>query len=334
MWSAERHAGEAKRLERLGQVSEARAEWTQAAAKAEAVTLRHPRSRRAGDAAVLQAEALARSGACQDATQRLAEARERVTQVSQRERIDLAAAECAVTAGRPLEVDAALVGPLGSTNADRRSRAEYLAGEAATARMDFAAAVVHLNRSHEPGAREKALVAQQQAVIGQAARRSDLVPALAELSRLQHTERGTDDAGRLIALLAAVAVTPETPAARFHVAEVARDSLQAPLLAGELFLEAAGDTAWRYAPKALIAALSVLPERRDSIIAVLDSRYAGSPYTRAFHGEVSVAYAAAEDSLARELGGPDGGGRAHSSNAWIRVPFGAPVPGPRGPKLP
>jgi hypothetical protein len=106
--------------------------------------------------------------------------------------------------------------------------------------------------------------------------------------------------------------------------------LHAPLLAGRLFLDAAAaDSASLYAPKALIAALAVLPERRDSIVALLDSRYAASPYTRVFHGEQSIAYAAAEDSLAREMGVQVAGSRA----AVAGVLFDAPVPGPRGPRL-
>src|SRR4026207_309365 len=89
---------------------------------------------------------------------------------------------------------------------------------------------------------------------------------------------------------------------RVRAAERARSSLAAPTLAGALFLEVAGrDTASLYAPKALVAALPLLPEQHDSIVGLLNARYAASPYTRAFYGEPSVAYVAAEDSLAREL---------------------------------
>jgi len=108
--------------------------------------------------------------------------------------------------------------------------------------------------------------------------------------------------------------------------------LHAPALAGQLFLDAvAADSTSLYAPKALIAALAVLPERRDSLVAVLDSRYAGSPYTRVFHGQPSVAYAAAEDSLARELGVKGGAMRSNAMSTGVL--FDAPVPGPRGPRF-
>ena len=64
MWSAERLAREARRQEANGLQAQARINWGLAAAKAESVLVRHPRSRWADDALVLQGEALARSGAC------------------------------------------------------------------------------------------------------------------------------------------------------------------------------------------------------------------------------------------------------------------------------
>ena len=130
--------------------------------------------------------------------------------------------------------------------------------------------------------------------------------------------------------MTAVIPVPETPGMRFRMAELARDSLGAPALAGQLFLDVtAGDTGSLYAPKALVAALALLPDRRDSIARVLDTRFAASPYTRVFHGEPSVAYAAAEDSLARELGVQF----AQSTTAPSGARFDAPIPGPRGPWL-
>jgi len=56
MWSAEQHAKGARKAEAQGQESEARSEWAQAAAKAEAVVIKHPKSRWVDDAWVLQAE--------------------------------------------------------------------------------------------------------------------------------------------------------------------------------------------------------------------------------------------------------------------------------------
>jgi len=433
MWSAEQHAKGARQLEASGRVSEARAEWAQAAAKAEGVVTRHPRSRWADDALVLQAEGLARSGACEDAQEPLTRARSTVKDISLRERLELADAQCTL-AGRPGAVPEKLVHVLASSDDARRSRAELLAGQAAVLQLDFASAVDHLNRCRElaalparahallelrrsqeatatliaigdspifeteradllgrlaavggPGVASTALdrllhktrmpfaeqarlliadgdryltlgdpapaqnrylraitVApagtteagtararlQQLLVVG-ARQRGDLAPVITELTLLSREEGGNAAAKSLLDLVTQAATTPETPGARFRVAELARDSLQAPGLAGQLFLDiAAADTASLYAPKALVAALPLLPDRRDSITSVLETRYAASPYTRAFHGEPSVAYVAAEDSLARELGVAVA--RAGPS---MSPRFDAPVPGPRGPTL-
>lgn len=331
MWSAEHHAAAARRLERQGQPSEARAEWTLAATRARVVLTRRPRGRAADDALVLQAEALARAGACQDAAAPIAGAVERATDTAARERVALAAAECAVATGHADDAAAALRLPLESRNADRRSRAEYLAGASAALRLDWNAALVHFGRSHEPNARGRGLVAEQQLRIVRAVTLADLTPVTAELTRLVHVEHGTDEATHVLELLNQVMAGPATPSARFHAAEVARDSLQAHALASGMFLAVArADTASLYAPKALIAALVLRPELHDSIVGVLDARYPSSPYTLAFHGQPSAAYAAAEDSLARALGVATPRGPAVASTPR----FDSPSPGPRGPRQP
>jgi len=324
MWNAEQHARDARRLEHLGQVSEARAQWAQAAAKAKRVPTEK--------GLVLQVEGLARSDACQDIGAPLAQARAQVTDQASQERIDLAEAECAVAAGDPGRAAAALAAPLASRNAERRSRAEYVAGRAAVQRSDYEAAILHFNRSRMPGAAGRALVGQERSLITRAARRSDLQPIAAELNRLVHTASGTEDAVQLLEVVTQVQAVAETPGARFHVAELARDSLQATALAGQLFLEtAASDTGSLFAPKALIAALALLPDRRDSILALLDSHYAASPYTRAFHGDASLAYAAAEDSLAREMGMRVA--RSTPVPPAVRLEVPPPTPGRRGPPV-
>lgn len=434
MWSAERYARDARHSERRGQLSEARSQWAQAAAKAERVVLRYPRSRWADDALTLQAEGLARSGACDEAATIIARVRESVKDPALRERTELADAECALAAGRPVQAEAALALPLASKDGARRSRAEYLAGQAAALRLDYSAAVARFDRSREPAAqpaRARALLAAghtvdaavalealtgrafeteradllaqlaaiggvqaasaaldrmlarakrmpfeeqarlliadadrrlahgdhdeaaaryrratliapaatneagvalagvQRVQIARAKQRSDLKPIEAELARLS-IEPGAVTVKRVLDLVRQAMTIGETPGAGLRLAELARDSLGAPALAGQLFLDvAARDTGSLYAPKALLSALPLLPERRDSIATVLDTRYAASPYTRAFHGEPSVAYAAAEDSLARELGVQV----ARSSPVLAGTRFDPPKPGPRGPQL-
>jgi hypothetical protein len=324
MWNAKRHAHDARQLEQHGQSSDARAQWVQVAAKAKAW--------RTDDALVLRAEGLAYSGACRDGDALIARARASIQDVTRRERVDLAEAECALAGGDAARAEAALAAPLASKNADRRSRAEFLAGRAAALRVDYDAATRHFTRSREPGAPGRALVSEQQLRVARATQRADLTPIASELTRLLRTVSGTEEGRSVLDLLTAVMAVAERPAARFRAAEIARDSLHAPALAGQLFLDAvADDSASLYAPKALIAALAVLPERRDSLAALLDSRYAGSPYTRVFHGQPSVAYAAAEDSLARELGVQGVGTRTNAGPAGVL--FDAPVPGPRGPRF-
>jgi hypothetical protein len=432
MWSAERYAGEARRLEARGQEPEARARWALAAVKAETVIARHPHSRWADDAVVLQGEALARAGTCGTAAAPIAKALAEVTAEPLRERAGLAAARCALMTGQPVAAERALAGVLASNDAGRRSEAEYLAGRATGSRFDYDAAVAHFRRSHEPAAlpaRAQALLAagrpedagavldtlaadrrfsradwtelldalatagsgaaasttldrllararvpttdalrlliadgdrrlargeldgaaaryrqaaalpasddgvarvrEQRVLVARARVRDDLGPVAAELTRI--AAAGAADARPLLDLVTRVAAIPERPGVGFRLAELARDSLGTPRLAGQLFLDlAAADAGSLFAPKALVAALPLLPDRHDSIIGVLDRVYAASPYTRALRGEASAAFAAAEDSLARMLG--------------VQVAWGAPVgaarsgpraglTGPRGPWL-
>ncbi|MGH7519826.1 MAG: hypothetical protein ACREMI_00960 [Gemmatimonadales bacterium] len=433
MWTAERYAKDARQFERSGRMSDARAQWALAAAKAERVAIRHPRSRWADDALTLQAEGLARSGACEEAGDVIARVRQSVKDRALLERAELADAECAVAARLPTQAEAALALPLASKDGSRRSRAEYLAGQAAALRRDYAAAVTHFERSMDAAAlpartsallaagrlpeaaaaletvtapqfeteradllaqmaaggpeaasaaldkllvRGKRMAFQEQArlliadadrrlargdydeaalryrraaqvapvasteagvasvglqriVIARARQSSDLKPVEAELARLS-LEPGAISAKNLLEMVRQALRAGETAGAGFRSAELARDSLGAPALAGQLFLDvAARDTGSLYAPKALLAALPMLPDRHDSIVAVLDARYAASPYTRAFHGEPSVGYAAAEDSLARELGVQV----ARSSASRLGARFDPPIPGPRGPQL-
>ena len=458
MWSAERFAKDARRLEAQGQVPEAQTQWARAAVKAESVLARHPRSRWADDALVLRGEGLARAGDCSTGAAPIAKALATVSDASLRERSGLAAAQCALAAGKPIDAEQALAQALESGDGGRRSRAEYLAGQASVARHDYAAAVVHFRRSREPAAlpaRAHALLAAGRpvdaaAVIDTIARgrfaetegiellgglaavggadlasaaldrmlsskgrgtrvpfaeqarlliadgdrrlalgdhdaaaaryrqaqlaapaaneaglarvrelrvltaravdRRDLAPIVAELRRMARPGAGDIAAGggggggggatggvaearNLLDLVTHVAGTPETPGLAFRAAELARDSLRAPRLAGTLFLAlAATDSGSLFAPKALVAALALLPDQHDSIAGVLEAGYAASPYAQALRGEATPAYAAAEDSLARELGvqvvpaAPsavgDGGAR-----------FGVPLTGPRGPVL-
>ena len=84
----------------------------------------------------------------------------------------------------------------------------------------------------------------------------------------------------------------------FLAAELARDTLAAPLLASSLFRRVADD--WPespYAPKALLAVGMLDPVWADSAHALLASRYAESPYVAYVQGNALPEYKALEDSL-------------------------------------
>jgi tetratricopeptide (TPR) repeat protein len=85
----------------------------------------------------------------------------------------------------------------------------------------------------------------------------------------------------------------------FLLGEVARDSLEAPQLAHEVFLRILKD--WPdspYAPKAVLAAQRLDPEWADSGRVLLETRYLDSPYLAMIRGEEASAYRSLEDSLA------------------------------------
>jgi hypothetical protein len=152
MWSAERFAKEARRAEAKGNGLEARSWWARAAVKAESVVARHPKSRWAEPALVLQGEGWARSGACDRAAAPLALALRDARDPARRERAALAAAECALDARDARAARHALAEVTGSGDGRRRSRAALLAGRVAELEREYASAAEWYGRSAEPGA--------------------------------------------------------------------------------------------------------------------------------------------------------------------------------------
>ncbi len=180
---------------------------------------------------------------------------------------------------------------------------------------------------------QRARVRQVRVFAAQAESLADLVEAQARLYRVTRTGAPSAAAGEarsLESLVRRVLVRQDVDeGAQFRTAELVRDSLGASRLAGRLFVGFARQ--WPssiFAPKAVVAAAALLAEQRDSLIAVLDSSYPTSPYTRALRGEFSPAFAAAEDSLARALGL-----ELQPPTAFLVSRVSAPVPGPRGPLL-
>ena len=159
---------------------------------------------------------------------------------------------------------------------------------------------------------------------------ADLVGLRARLGKLVQTTP-TADARALETLFRHVLDAEDVQeGGQFRTAELVRDSLMAPHLAGRLFVGfARAHPASPFAPKALVAALGLLPTARDSLVAALDARYSTSPYTLALRGADSPAFAAAEDFLARSLGVE----REVLPEPTLLVRVAPPIPGPRGPTL-
>jgi len=434
MWSAEQLAKHAQQAEERGGSLDARSYWARAAVKAESVAARHPRSRWATPALVLQGEGLAKSGACDRATAPLETALRASRSEALRERAALALAECALAANPPGAAAGPLVEVMRSRDARRRSQAALLAGRAAELAGDAAAAAEWYGRSTAaaaPSARARVLLAagrmpdavalldtlargrfreadwgplledvaratgpdtasrtldallvrarvpagargrllladgdrllavgrapaaearyaqvvglvpdslegQQaqvrvlRALAAQADSMADLVAVQARLGRLRQGAAAGET--RVLEALLRRVLDAEDVAegSQFRMAELTRDSVGAPRLAARLFVAfAAAHPGSVFAPKAVVAALALLPDARDSLIAVLDARYPASPYTLALHGDVSPAFAAAEDSLAQTLGVE----RAALPELLLFGRVAPPVPGPRGPML-
>lgn len=116
----------------------------------------------------------------------------------------------------------------------------------------------------------------------------------------------TGEAGQLNATLLRIKAAEESSSARapqadlrlFLAAEAARDTLAAPGVAASLFRRLVDD--WPdspYAPKALLAARMLAPTWADAAGALLEGRYAASPYVAFVQSGSTPEYQALEDSL-------------------------------------
>ena len=435
MWSANRLASDARKQEAQGQVAMAKLTWARAAVKAESIVIKHPNSRWADDALVLQVEGLANSGNCAllEAPRKRAEAA--VSKDDLRERVALAGARCALMQGRAGAVPALLEDVVKSDDAHRRSVAYYFLGQSAVMRADWDQAIEAYGHSREPNAgigRARALLAagrlpEARTFLDTLSRRhyddslwaltlddlaraaGDSVASLALDSLLLRTRLTGGGRGRLLladgdrlrkagrhaaagaryaqvlrlvpdsveaahaevrALIAAAGAAPGIPdlapigeqldqllargagfaqqdamqfqrvllavwkpdstdIAWFRAGEIARDTLVGPALAAAWFERIPQRFPKSlFAPKALIALAALRPAASDSVLAVLDSSFATSPYTLALRGNVSPAYEALEDSLGEALGLVTVRARVFLAQ-WVS----GPVPGQKGPPL-
>jgi hypothetical protein len=116
-----------------------------------------------------------------------------------------------------------------------------------------------------------------------------------------------DQGGRVLAAAdSAQAGGAQADLRLFLAAEAARDSLGAPALAASLFrtiVEVLPESP--YAPKAILAGTALDPAWGESVVPLLQERYALSPYAALVRGEEPYGYRELEDSLqifARGLG--------------------------------
>jgi hypothetical protein len=154
---------------------------------------------------------------------------------------------------------------------------------------------------------ERARLALLRRSLSRARTLDDLAPHVDSLAALvQRGSAAAGDAGLLATPITRLRALPDSAPAgspqgdlRFFLgAETAREELQAPALAANLFRQLAVQwPASPYAPKAFLAAQMLDPEDGASAQATLDSLYPASPYLAMLRGEEAPGYQALEDSL-------------------------------------
>jgi tetratricopeptide (TPR) repeat protein len=167
-------------------------------------------------------------------------------------------------------------------------------------------------------------------------RPEDLAPLVTALEQVSiNFEMAAEEARQLATLVggvheAATRVTWETlrgDLRLFLAAEVARDSLQSPALAGHIFRRILDDFPnSSYAGKVVLALQRLEPTCSDSARALLDGLYSDSPYLAMVRGQDPPEYRLLEDSLGAFAASS---ARKAPQPATRRVPPGRDVEGPR-----
>ena len=177
-----------------------------------------------------------------------------------------------------------------------------------------------------------ARVARLQARAARAESLDSLAAVSTDLAPLTQHGSGVGAARRLQQILEQLGGKDSSVAGMFRRGELARDSLQAPPLAAALLIGFAQQHPTSlFAPKAIVAAIPLVPDRSDSLTHVLQGTYRTSPYTLALNGASSPGYTQAEDSLARLFGIRARQTRTAGLAGEMR--WAAPPTGPRGPLL-
>jgi hypothetical protein len=153
MYNAKRLAGRARKAEREGRTFDATSLWGQVSVKAESVLVRHPRSRWADEARLLQGIARARLRDCEGALPLLEQVMVTSGNREFGERAALQVGSCRVQLGDPLGASSAYARLTGSADPERQSLALYAHGRALRLGGDPAGALAELERSTDPRAR-------------------------------------------------------------------------------------------------------------------------------------------------------------------------------------
>ena len=125
MYNTNRLANSARKAEREGRTFEANDLWGQVATKAESVVVRHPKSKYAEEAAILQGLALARLGQCEQALGPLGRVTVAAVGTDLSEEAWLATGRCQISMGNIAAGDAAFAQVIESKDSWRRREARF-----------------------------------------------------------------------------------------------------------------------------------------------------------------------------------------------------------------
>ena len=159
MYNANRLARSARKAEREGRTFEANNLWGQVVTRAESVTVRHPDSKYADQAAVLRGVALARLGQCATAMPALGQATLLATGTELAEEAALALGRCSLEAGDAGAADLAFNRVIASRNPARRREARLQHSRALRLGGRYQEALALLQEANDSGRREDLFLA-------------------------------------------------------------------------------------------------------------------------------------------------------------------------------
>ena len=152
MYNAKRLAGQAQKAERQGRSFEASSRWGQVSVKAESLLARHPRSRWAEEARLLQGTAYVKLGDCERALPPLETVMVTGRNPEFAERAAMLVGGCRLQVGDPLGASSAYARLLTSRDAERRDIALWAHGRSLRLAGEYEAAAAELAVSRDPRA--------------------------------------------------------------------------------------------------------------------------------------------------------------------------------------